>query len=114
MTEWHWTALLAMLVAAGVTYAWRALGVALSARIDPAGRVFEWIACIAYALLAGLIARMIVLPVGPLANTALSDRLAAAVIALALFFLSRRNLLVGVAAGAAALILLSSARLGLF
>jgi len=96
-----------MTVAALATYLWRALGVALSGRIDPEGPVFEWVACVTYALLAGLIARMIVLPVGPLAETALGARLAAAVIALAIFFLTRRNLGLGVAAGAGALVLLT-------
>ena len=96
-----------MTVAALVTYAWRALGVALSGQIDPDGPVFEWVACVAYALLAGLIARMIVLPVGPLAETALGARLGAAVIALAIFFLTRRNLGLGVAAGAGALVLMT-------
>ena len=97
----------AMLAGALATYAWRALGVALSGRIDPRGAVFEWVACVAYALLAGLIARMIVLPVGPLATSPLGARLAAAAIALAIFFALRRNVGLGVAAGAGALVLLT-------
>ena len=96
-----------LVVGALATYFWRALGVALSGRIDPAGAVFEWVACVAYALLAGLLARMIVLPVGPLADTPLGARLAAAAIALAIFFATRKNLALGVAAGAGALVLLS-------
>lgn len=96
-----------MIVAAAATYFWRGLGVALSGRINPNGAVFEWVACVAYALLAALIARMIVLPVGPLEQTALAARVAAAVIALAIFFATRRNLAAGVAAGAGALVLLT-------
>ena len=38
------------------TYLWRGLGVALSARLDPEGLVFEWVTCVSYAMLAGLIA----------------------------------------------------------
>jgi len=96
-----------MLVAAAATYLWRALGVALSGRIDPSSPLFEWVTCVAYALLAGLIARMIVLPVGPLADTALAARVASAVIALAFFFAARRNLALGVVAGAGALVLMT-------
>ena len=96
-----------MIVAAVATYFWRGLGVALSGRINPNGAVFEWVACVAYALLAALIARMIVLPVGPLEQTALAARVAAAVIALAIFFATRRNLAAGVVAGAGALVLLT-------
>ena len=96
-----------MLVGALATYVWRGLGVALSGRIDPQGRLFEWVACVAYALLAGLIARMIVLPVGPLEQTALAARVASAVIALAIFFLARKNVGIGVFAGAGALVLIT-------
>ena len=99
-----------MAIAAAVTYFWRALGVALSGRIDVESPLFDWVACVAYALLAGLIARMIILPVGPLATTPTADRIAAAVIALAIFFLTRRNMGLGVLAGAGALILMTWGR----
>ena len=72
-----WWPLLVLLVGALVTFAWRGLGVVLSGRLRSDGRLFEWIACVAYALLAGLVARMVVLPTGPLAGTALADRLLA-------------------------------------
>ena len=99
-----------MVAGALVTYFWRALGVALSGRIDAGSPLFEWVACVAYAMLAGLIARMIVLPNGPLAEAAAADRIAAAVIALAIFFLARRNIGLGVAAGAGALVLMTLGR----
>ena len=92
------------------TYFWRALGVALSGRIDATSRLFEWVACVAYAMLAGLIARMILLPNGPLAATATGDRIASAAIALTIFFVARRNIGLGVAAGAGALVLISWGR----
>ncbi len=104
----------AMSVAAVATYVWRALGVALSGRIDPESPLFEWVACVSYALLAGLIARMIVFPLGPLADTDLAARVASAAIALAIFFATRRNLALGVIAGAGALVLMTwAARAGL-
>ncbi|HTO81269.1 MAG TPA: AzlD domain-containing protein [Methylomirabilota bacterium] len=99
---------LVLLAGAGVTYAWRGMGVLLSGRIDAEGPLFRWIGAVAYALLAALIARMIVLPIGPLAATALVDRLGAAAAALLVFLLTRRSLLFGVLAGAAVLVLLTS------
>jgi branched-subunit amino acid transport protein len=99
--------LLLMVVGALVTYFWRALGVALSGKLDVNSDWFEWTACVAYALLAGLIARMILIPIGPLADTAITDRVAGAVLAFALFFLFRRNMVVGVATGALVLVLLT-------
>jgi branched-subunit amino acid transport protein len=100
---WPWLLLLA---AALVTYAWRALGVAISGRIAPDGALFEWVSAVAYALLAALIARMIVDPMGPLEQTPLLDRLAGVGVALGAFLLARRNLFVGVAAGVLTLVLL--------
>lgn len=105
-----WAAFLIILVGAAATYVWRALGVALSGRIDPEGAVFQWIACIAYALLAALVARMIVLPTGPLAQTPMIDRAGAAILAFAVFFAGRRNMLLGVGVGAGALVLATYAR----
>lgn len=103
---------LLLLGAFAVTYAWRGLGVVLGGRIRLDGPLFRWVAAVAYAMLAGLIARMIVLPLGPLAETPLAYRLLAAGVALAAFFLTRRNTLLGVAAGAAALVLLMLATPG--
>jgi branched-subunit amino acid transport protein len=106
---------LAILVGALVTYAWRGLGVLLSGRIDPDGPLFAWTACVAYALLAALIARMIVLPRGDLADTLALDRLLAAGAALLCFFgLTRRNVLISVAAGSGTLVLLTWARTAVF
>lgn len=99
---WPWVVLA---VGALVTYFWRGLGAALSGRLDPQSPLFEWVACVAYALLAGLIARMVILPLGSLADTALADRLAAAGLAFLVFFLTRRNLLAGVGSGFAVMVL---------
>jgi branched-subunit amino acid transport protein len=96
--------------AAGVTYFWRGLGVALSGWVDPGSGFFRWSGAVVYALLAGLIARMIVLPQGMLQETALVDRLAGAAAALVVYRLAG-NLLAGVAGGVAALVLLTLWRL---
>jgi branched-subunit amino acid transport protein len=92
------------------TYLWRGLGVALSGRIEPDSELFQWAACVAYAMVAGLIVRIIVMPTGVLAETALADRLAACAVALAVFYAARRNLFAGVIAGAGTIIALSYAR----
>ncbi|MFD2206807.1 AzlD domain-containing protein [Kiloniella antarctica] len=94
-------------VAAAVTYFWRGMGVAVSGKIDKDSALFRWVTCVAYALLAGLIARMILLPIGPLAELGMGQRAGATAISLAVFFLTRRNLLAGVASGAAALVLMA-------
>lgn len=97
-----------VLVGALVTYAWRWAGVVLSGRIDPNSRAMRWVTAVAYALLAGLIARLIVAPQGALAETGLWVRLVAAGIAVAVYFLCRRSIPLGVAAGAGWLIAVSA------
>ncbi len=90
---------LILLGAIAATYFWRGIAVPLSNKIDPNSRAFEWMTCVTYALLAGLISRMIFLPFGDLASTPVSERVVALAIALVAFFLFNRNLLVGVGAG---------------
>ncbi len=97
-----------LLLAIAATYLWRGLGVLFSSRIDPEGAVFAWVTCVSYAMLAGLIARMTVLPLGGLAETPLIDRLLAMALAFAVFFGWRRKVLPGVAAGVLAFIQLTA------
>ena len=89
-----------------VTYASRGFGVLLSGRINTDGPLFRWVAAVAYALLAALIARLVVVPLGPLASTTLMARLVSAALALAVYLLTKRNLMLGVAAGGGTLALL--------
>jgi branched-subunit amino acid transport protein len=95
------------------TYLWRGLGVALSGRIEPDSELFQWAACVAYAMVACLIVRIIVMPTGILAASLLADRLVACAAALVAYYAARRNLFVGVIAGAATLIVLSYLRAAL-
>ena len=81
------------------TYLWRALGVAFSARIEPDGVLFRWVTCVSYAMLAALISRMTVIPLGSLAETPIEFRLGAMAVAIVVFFIARRGMLAGVVAG---------------
>lgn len=86
------------------TFAWRGAGVFVSGGINPNSALFTWLGCIAYATLAALISRIMFLPVGTLAQSALTDRLLAAGFAALVYALTGRNLFAGVASGAAALL----------
>ena len=81
------------------TYLWRAMGVAFSARIEPDGVLFRWVTCVSYAMLAALISRMTVIPLGSLAETPIEFRLGAMAVAIVVFFIARRGMLAGVVAG---------------
>jgi branched-subunit amino acid transport protein len=103
--------LLLVLACAAGTYLWRALGVAVAGRLDPDGEIFSWMACVALAMIAGLVARMLVEPVGVLATTGLLERLGATACGLVMYFvLTRRNLLAGVVTACVAIVLLQLLR----
>jgi branched-subunit amino acid transport protein len=94
-----------LLAACGVaTYLWRGPGVLLSARVDPSSAAFIWVSCVAYAIIAGVVARMLLMPSGVLAEATALERATGTAAALGVYFvLTRRNLFAGVAAGAIAL-----------
>jgi branched-subunit amino acid transport protein len=97
--------LILLVIACGFgTYIWRALGVALSGRLQADSELFHWISCVAYAMIAALVSRIVFLPSGLLAQSALTERLAACALALVVYFATRRNLFLGVGAGVATLI----------
>ena len=95
-TEWLW---LIVLACGAATFVWRALGVFVVRRIDPRGPFFGWVTCVSYAMVAGLIFRMLILPESGLAGVSLPLRLAAIGIAFAAYFAFRRRLVAGVLAG---------------
>ena len=90
------------------TYIWRCAGVMFAARVKSDGPVFQWVTFVSYAMLGGLIARMVILPIGPLMETPLLFRSLAFVIGLGMFFLLGRRVLPAVFIGVASFIFLVS------
>ena len=95
-TEHLW---LIVLACGAATFVWRALGVLVTRRIDVNGAFFRWITCVSYAMVSGLVFRMLIMPESELANVSLTIRISALAIAFAAFFLFRRRLVAGVLAG---------------
>lgn len=87
---WGW--ILLILASLG-TYVWRGLGVLLSGKISQEGPLFRWITCVTYAMVAALVVRIIVLPVGALSQVSLTYRFIAVGAALAVM-IARKNALV--------------------
>ncbi|MEN9330456.1 MAG: hypothetical protein RLZZ484_1644 [Pseudomonadota bacterium] len=58
----------ALAIAAAGTYACRALGVMASGKINQDSEFFRWLSAVTYALVAALVVRMVLMPVGPLAS----------------------------------------------
>lgn len=92
------------------TFVWRVLGTAVAAHIDPEGAVFQWLNCVAYAMLAGLIARILLMPIGILTETPTFDRAMAMVAGFALFMLLRRHVFAATATAFVVMLILTMLR----
>jgi branched-subunit amino acid transport protein len=99
---WAWGVLL---MAALGTYLWRGLGVMFSGRLNTEGAFFRWLTCVTYAMVASLVIRIIVMPVGLLAQTPLSFRLIAAGAAVIVMVTGKNRLVAALATGTALTIL---------
>ena len=83
---------LVILVTSFATYLSRFLGVVSSEKIKETSKIFKWFNCIAYSVLAALIARMVVFPAGELAESSIVIRLFVVAISVAMFLFTKKNL----------------------
>lgn len=83
---------------------WRWLGLALGAGLDSKSEIFHWVRAVATALVAGLVLRIVVFPPGALADVPAWLRLGAFAGGIAIFYLTRKNLAVGIVGGAALMV----------
>jgi hypothetical protein len=86
------------------TEVWRWLGYVVGSRLDVESAPFLWIRAVATALVAGLVTRMLLFPVGTLAQVPTVVRLGAFAGGIAIFLALRGNLAAGVGGGAALLL----------
>ena len=83
----------AIVISALATYLPRFLGVFSSEFINEEGKIFKFVSCISYGILAALIARIFIHPVGALEETSTLVRLLVAVITILVLFASKKNVL---------------------
>ncbi len=101
-----WGPLLFILLAGALpTQVFRWLGVVLSGRIREDSEALVWVRAVATALVAGVIAQLVIDPSGALAETDLWVRIGALAVGFAAFYAAKRQVLVGVLVGAAALVI---------
>lgn len=93
--------LVAGVLATGI---WRMLGLFLAAGLAEDSPWVEWVKAVSTALVSGLIARVVIFPPGALADVSLAIRLGAFALGVAVYFLARRHLGLGVLSAAAALV----------
>ncbi len=92
MSEMSSNIILVILVTSFATYLSRFLGVVTSEKIDAKSKIFRWFNCIAYSILAALIARIVIFPAGVLEEADLWIRLIVIIISIIIFIISKRNL----------------------
>jgi len=108
MTEMSSNIILVILVTSFATYLSRFLGVISSEKIKETSKIFKWFNCIAYSVLAALIARMVVFPAGELAESGIFIRLFVVAISVVMFLLTKKNLVYPTILSAILLSLLNS------
>ena len=108
MSEMSNNIILVILVTSFATYLSRFLGVVSSEKIDATSKIFRWFNCIAYSILAALIARIVIFPAGVLEEAELWVRLIVIIISIIVFFITKKNLVYPTVLSAILLSLLNS------
>ena len=90
------------------TYLSRFLGVVSAEKIKETSKMFRWFNCLAYSTLAALIARIIVFPSGSLSEIDYLIRFVVVILSIAVFYLTKKNLVYPTLFSAIMLSLLSS------
>ena len=84
------------------TFLLRALGVVGAGHLEQDSSLFRWVGCVAFAIAAGIMAKILLIPSGVLADAALGARLGGVAFGVALYFLAGRRMLLGLGGGLAA------------
>ena len=92
MSEMSSNIILVILVTSFATYLSRFLGVVSSEKIEETSKIFRWFNCIAYSILAALIARIVIFPAGVLEEADLWLRLLVIIISIIIFIISKKNI----------------------
>ena len=108
MSELSSNIILVILVTSFATYLSRFLGVVSSEKINVTSKIFRWFNCIAYSILAALIARIVIFPAGVLEEAELWVRLIVIIISIIVFFITKKNLVYPTVLSAILLSLLNS------
>ena len=100
--------LIVIIVTSLATYLSRFLGVLSSEKIKETSKMFRWFNCLAYSTLAALITRIVVFPSGSLSEIDYFIRFLVIVLSVAIFYLTKKNLVYPTLFSAMILSLLSS------
>lgn len=102
--SWWWPYAVILIAGWLPTDIWRYLGVLLAGKLKEDSEILVWVRCVATALVAGVIARLLLFPTGALADSPVFLRIAAIAIGFVAFKLARERVLIGIAAAEVVLI----------
>ena len=86
--------ILAIIATSVATFISRFMGALTSEKVSVNSKVFQWFNCVAYSTLAALLGRMIIFPAGVLADSELIIRLIVLITCVALFIVTKKNLVI--------------------
>tara|TARA_B100001248_G_scaffold113916_1_gene85277 strand:- start:353 stop:679 length:327 start_codon:yes stop_codon:yes gene_type:complete len=86
--------ILAIIATSVATFISRFMGALTSEKVSVNSKIFQWFNCVAYSTLAALLGRMIIFPAGVLANSELIIRLIVLITCVALFMMTKKNLVI--------------------
>lgn len=89
-----------------MTVVWRLAGLVLSSGLEEDSQIFRWVGYVSTALVSGLISRLIIFAPGALADIDMAVRGIAFGVGIAIFFIAKRHIGVGVVAGVSTLVAL--------
>ena len=84
----------AIIATSVATYISRIMGALTSEKVSVKSKIFKWFNCVAYSTLAALLGRMVIFPAGVLADSDLVMRLIVFFTCIAIFIISKKNLVV--------------------
>ena len=88
------TIILAITVTSVATYISRFMGALTSKKVSTKSKIFRWFNCVAYSTLAALLGRIMIFRGGVLAESELIIRLIVFFVCIALFIISKKNLVI--------------------
>ena len=86
--------ILAIIATSVATFISRFMGALTSEKVSVKSKVFQWFNCVAYSTLAALLGRMIIFPAGVLAESDIVIRLIVLITCVALFIMTKKNLVI--------------------
>jgi hypothetical protein len=81
------------------TFFWKIIGVVAAGKIRDDSEVLEWVSCVAFAITAGIMIKVLMASSGILAEAPLLARFCGVAFGVTAFFLSDRKIFVGLGVG---------------